>query len=142
MGDGWPSGDLEDLPHIHALMLVHPDVAHTFRAILHNGPLDQLLGKFRVGVRDVHVQLVRARDIKHVVGYCAKYLKRSGGSVHSGNLYHVWPRSISEGRFQERPAEERASARIIDGDNSGYITWEAHRTVQKNEVRQILPPSV
>lgn len=98
VGEVFPRGDLEDLPHIHAIMLVHPEVAGAFRKLLRGRGLHGLLQEFSSHVRDVHAQLIASPDIKRVVQYCAKYLRRSGGDVHSSDLYSVWPRAIAEAR--------------------------------------------
>ena len=126
VGDVLPRGDLEDLPHIHCVMLVHPDVVGAFRQLLRGSGLDGLLTEFSSHVRDVHAQLIASPDIKRVVRYCAKYLRRSGGNVHASDLYNVWPRAIAEARPKAGSVRPLASAAASKMVTPGLENHTAH----------------
>ncbi len=74
-----------DLPHVHALMLAHPDQATRLRALCHSLPL----------FSDAQSFDPTKQSLEGIATYCMKGLISSRGEMlERGQLWEVFPRTI------------------------------------------------
>jgi hypothetical protein len=84
-------------PHVHAVMIVRADLA----AKIPDGTLNIFfcdVAHKALGDRldSIHVDQIPPSDIGAVTGYAAKLTFRDITGIHPTDLYHVWPRALSE----------------------------------------------